>query len=65
MSSSVTKRLNVEMFLELFEDMQFFMFVSVGDNRVRSTCNRYNISLMTRREVKETFDYLDMLTDEI
>jgi len=58
-------RLTVEEFLELFEDMQFFLFVAIEDEKTCPVCTRYAKGLMTRREIKQTFDYLDMLTDDL
>ena len=42
----------------LRETQQFFKYVAVTDNRTCKHCLRYDMSLMTRREIEATFKHL-------
>jgi hypothetical protein len=44
--------------LRVRETQQFFKYVAVTDNRTCKHCLRYDMSLMTRREIEGTFKHL-------
>lgn len=49
----------------LIETQQFFKFVAVTDDRTCDKCMRYDMSLMTRREIEDTFPYLVKKNDTL
>lgn len=47
------------------EKQQFFKFVAVVDDVTCKKCLRYDMSLMTRKEIEDTFPYLDKKNDAL
>ena len=55
--------INVVRAVELVEAMQFFRFTAISDDKTCEQCNKYDGSLMTRRECERTFPDLEKISD--
>jgi len=52
-----------ELASKIQETKQFWMFIAVGDDVTCDACNRFDMSLMTRKEIQKTFPYLINYSD--
>ena len=44
---------------------KWFEFVALSDTRVCPECQRYDLSVMSRKEIAGTFPYLEKLSDTV
>jgi hypothetical protein len=58
--------LEIAKFINFLEGMQFFLFLSIGDDKVCLDCDKFDMGLYTRKEIERRWgDYLIKQSDTL